>query len=89
MDWQLTWGPGSSSPYGMHLRQPQKLGATPNLHLNASPHTLEAYPGKEIPMNAFEVLFVLTLVRLVIPFGLLLLIGERLNRRVRMGAYRG
>jgi hypothetical protein len=39
-------------------------------------------------MNAPEVLLILFLLRLVIPFGLLLLIGEWVNRRERARFYR-
>jgi hypothetical protein len=33
-------------------------------------------------MNAFEILFTLTLLRLVLPFGVLLLIGEWVRRNL-------
>jgi len=39
-------------------------------------------------MNAPEVMLVLVLVRLIIPFGLLLITGEWLNRRERAHHHR-
>ncbi len=39
-------------------------------------------------MNAPEVLLILTLVRLVIPFGLLIWIGERVQREERARFHR-
>jgi hypothetical protein len=39
-------------------------------------------------MNASETILILTLFRLVIPFGILLIIGEWLNRRERARRYR-
>jgi hypothetical protein len=42
----------------------------------------------ENAMNAFEILFGLVLVRLVLPGGLLLLIGDWIQRRQRAGFYR-
>jgi hypothetical protein len=53
-----------------------------------SPRTLQVILRKENAMNAPEVLLILFLLRLVIPFGLLLLIGEWVNRRERARFYR-
>ncbi len=39
-------------------------------------------------MNTFEIMFALVLVRLVLPVGVLLLIGEWIQRRQRIGYYR-
>lgn len=39
-------------------------------------------------MNAQEVMLVLVLLRLVIPFGMLLIVGEWLNRRERARYHR-
>lgn len=44
--------------------------------------------GKEIPMNAIEMVVILTLVRLVLPFGLLLVIGEWIHGYERARIYR-
>ncbi len=39
-------------------------------------------------MNASEVMLVLVLVRLIIPFGILLIVGEWMNRRERARYHR-
>ena len=66
----------------------QKLGRPPNLHLMLLSRTLEAKSRKENAMNATELMLILVLIRLVLPFGLLLLIGEWLQSQERSRPYR-
>ncbi len=69
-------------------KQKQKLGRHPNLRLTRPHLKLKAILRKENAMNATELMLVLIFARLIIPFGLLLLIGEWMQRRERAHYYR-
>ena len=81
---EKSWGYTSRSgirqePHAVH----RKLGELTNLRPTPGSHTLKANPRKENAMNATEILLFLFMVRLILPFGLLILFGESMNRRER------
>ena len=59
------------------------MGESPNLLPMPSPNKLrvKVQIRKENAMNATEFVLLLTILRLVIPFGLILLLGELIRRR--------
>ncbi len=69
-------------------KQNQKLGRHPNLLLTHLALKLRSILRKENAMNATELMLTLILIRLIVPFGLLLLIGEWMQRRERAHYYR-
>jgi len=60
------------------------MGKLPNLlpmHITATLRVKDFETRKEYAMNATEFVLLLTILRLVIPFGLVLLLGELIRRR--------
>jgi len=60
------------------------MGKLPNLlpmHITATLRVKDFETRKESAMNATEFVLLLTILRLVIPFGLVLLLGELIRRR--------
>ncbi len=92
---QITYPPRQSmgrAPQAQVRKEPQKqnqkLGRRPNLRLTSPSLKLRTILRKENAMNAPELMLALFVLRLILPFGLLLLIGERMRRRERARFYK-